>query len=217
MTRFSIAHLDDIPELDDGRAPFRPVRLHFGITAFGVNAWTARAAGDRLINEHDEADDGQEELYYVARGRARFELGDERHDAPAGTFVHVAPGLRRTAFAEEAGTTLLALGGVPGQAYEAGSWELWAPLRPAYEAGRYDEVADRGRALVEEHGEDPMLLYNLACCEALAGRSVDALQHLGRSIELSERSRAFARGDADFDALRADPAFQALVDPSSEA
>jgi hypothetical protein len=217
MTLFSLAHLTDIEQLDDGRVPFRPVRLHLGIQAFGVNAWTGRAAGDRVINEHDEADDGHEELYFVVSGRARFELGDETHDALAGTFVHVAPGLRRSATAEEDGTTVLAIGGVPGRAYEADDWELWEPLRPAYEAGRYDEVADRGRAVVEAHPGSPTLLYNLACAEALAGRKADAIEHLRRSIEGSERSRAFARGDSDFDALRGDPAFEALLEaPSSE-
>jgi hypothetical protein len=46
-----------------------------GITAFGVNAWTARDAGDRIINEHDESEpDSNEELYLVLRGRAVFEL-----------------------------------------------------------------------------------------------------------------------------------------------
>jgi hypothetical protein len=36
----------------------RPIRHHLGITAFGINGWTAREAGDRILNEHDESDDG---------------------------------------------------------------------------------------------------------------------------------------------------------------
>ena len=47
MAQYAVAHLDDIDELEDGRCPFRPVRHHFGITAFGVTAWSARAA-DRV-------------------------------------------------------------------------------------------------------------------------------------------------------------------------
>jgi hypothetical protein len=50
MTRYAVAGLEDIEELTDGREPFRPVRHHFGITAFGVNAWTAPEVGDRIIN-----------------------------------------------------------------------------------------------------------------------------------------------------------------------
>ena len=41
MTRYAVARLDEIDEVSDGRCPFRPVRHHFGITSFGVNAWTA--------------------------------------------------------------------------------------------------------------------------------------------------------------------------------
>ena len=109
MAGFSIARLDEIDEVDDGRCPFRAVRHHFGITTFGVNAMIARNAGDRLINEHEEAEpESGEELYVVISGHARFELDGEAHDAPAGTLVHVSPGVKRTAFAEEAGTTVLA-------------------------------------------------------------------------------------------------------------
>jgi hypothetical protein len=72
-------------------------------------------------------------------------------DAPAGTFVFARPSVRRTAFAEEPGTTIVAVGGVPGKAFEPGGWELWGPVRPLYRAGEYAGAADRARELVEEH------------------------------------------------------------------
>ncbi len=213
MTDYQMAHLDEIDEVSDGRCPARPVRFHFGITAFGVNAWTAREAGDRIINEHDEIDDegGQEELYLVQRGHARFELDGEHVDAPADTFVFVRPGVKRTAFAEVAGTTILAFGGTPGQAYEPTGFELWAPLVPLYEAGDYAEAADRGRELAKAHPEYPTLLYNVACCESLAGRTADAVEHLRLATERSDRLRALAAGDSDFDPIRDAPAFEKLV------
>ena len=109
MSRYAVAHLDEIDEISDGRCPSRPIRHHFGITSFGVNAWTGREAGDRIINEHDEGqDDGDEELYLVQRGRARFELDGEPVQAPVGTLVFVPPDVKRTAFAEEPGTTIVA-------------------------------------------------------------------------------------------------------------
>jgi hypothetical protein len=40
----------------------RPVRHHLGITSFGVNAWVAKSAGDRIINEHEEGPGSNEEL-----------------------------------------------------------------------------------------------------------------------------------------------------------
>ncbi len=211
MDGYAGARLDEIEELDDGRCPFRPVRHHFGITAFGINAWTGRAAGDRIINEHDEADEGSEELYLVVRGHAVFELDGERLDAPAETLVSVGPAVKRTAFAEEPETTVIAIGGVAGKAYEPVGWELWAPLTPLYEAGKYDEVADRGRELVEAHPQYAGLFYNLACCESLAGRMSDAVAHLGRAVELSEQSRSYAKSDADFDPIRGTPAFKELI------
>lgn len=211
MSGYEVAHLDDIDEITDGREPWRPVRHHFGITSFGINVWTAHDAGDRIINEHDEADDEHEELYFVMNGRAVFELGGERVEAPAGTFVFVRPDVKRTAFAEEAGTTIIAVGGNPGKAYEPVGWELWAPLRPLYEAGEYAAVADRLLDLAEAHPEFPGLLYNLACCESLSGRATEALEHLRQAIERSERTRAWAEHDSDLDPIRNEPGFKELV------
>src|SRR3954469_10401504 len=127
---YAVAHVDDIPELEaSGECPIRPVRHHFGITTFGVNAWTAKNAGDRVINEHEEDDaDSGEELYIVTRGRAVFELDGERREAREGTLVFVPPNVKRTAFAEEAGTTVVSVGARAGQPYDPVGWELWYPI-----------------------------------------------------------------------------------------
>jgi hypothetical protein len=213
MSRYAAARLDEIDEISDGRCPSRPVRYHFGITSFGVNAWTGREAGDRIINEHDEVEvgDGQEELYLVQRGRARFELDGEQVDGPAATLVFVPPDVRRTAFAEEPGTTIIALGGTPGKAYEPTGVELWAPLAPLYDAGEYAEAADRAKELIKAHPEYSMLLYNVACCESLAGRTADAIEHLRLATEHSDRFRSLAATDSDFDPIRDEPAAKQLI------
>jgi tetratricopeptide (TPR) repeat protein len=216
MSDYTVAPLDEIDELEDGRCPWRPVSHHLGITSFGANSWTAREAGDRIINEHDESEpDADEELYVVLGGRAVFELDGERFDAPAGTLVFARPGVKRTAIAEEPGTTVLALGGVPGKAYEPSGWVVWAPLNPLYEAGRYAEAADRGGELLEEYPDYAGVFYNVACCESLAGRATDAIDHLRRATELSERFRVLARDDSDFDPIRDEPGFEELVAPQS--
>ena len=213
MSDYAVARLDELEEITDGRCPSRPIRQHFGITSFGVNAWTGRDAGDRIINEHDEADDedGDEELYLVQSGRATFELDGERVDAPAGTFVFAPPAVKRTAFAEEPGTTIVAVGGTPGKAYVPHGFELWAPLQPLYAAGEYAEAADRGRAVVEANPEYPAPLYNLACCESLAGRPADAIEHLRLAIERNGGIRKYAADDPDFDPIREEPGFKQLV------
>ena len=210
-TGYTLAHIDQIAEITDGRQPWRPVRHHFHITSFGVNTWTGRDAGDRILNEHDEEGEN-EELYLVHTGRARFEFDGETVDAPTGTFVFVPPGVKRTAFAEEAGTTILALGGTPGQAYEPDGWELWAPIAPLYQEGKYAEAADAARAVVEANPEYPGLLYNLACCESLAGRREDAVRHLRSAIERSAQLRRLAVEDTDIEAVRDDPAIKELLE-----
>jgi len=210
---YRVARLDEIEEVDDGRCPFRPVRYRLGITAFGVNSWTAAAAGDRIINEHTQ--DDEEELYVVLRGRARFEVGEDKVDAPAGTLVFVSPDERRTAFAEEDGTTVLAIGAVAGRAYEPDGMELWAPVATHYQAGDYDRAIELLKPIAEQHPEYPTLLYNLACLESLTGRKVEAIEHLRQSVERSERSRELARDDPDFEPIRGERSFEELLEVTS--
>jgi tetratricopeptide (TPR) repeat protein len=208
---YKIATIDGIEGFDyrqDTR--MQPVRHHLGITAFGTNAWTADNAGDRLFPEHEE-DEGNEELYVVVRGRARFELGKDTVDAPVGTLVFVEPETTRTAFAEEAGTAVLAVGARRGEAYEPSGWEIWAPAHPLYEAGDYAGAMVQAREVVEAHPEYAAPQYNLACCESLAGLTDEALGHLRAAIELRPGLRNLAQKDPDFDPIREEPAFRELV------
>lgn len=207
---YRVATIDELPEFAYRQdTNMRPVRHHLGITAFGTNAWTAADEGDRLMPEHAE-DEGIEELYVVLRGRARFEIDGESVDAPAGTLVFVRPQVSRTAFAEEGETTVLAVGSRIGQPYEAGGWEVWAEFHPAYEAGDYEAVIDRARETLEASGYATPL-YNLACCEALAGRKEDAIGHLRLAVERRPSLRELAHEDTDLDPLRDEPAFRELV------
>jgi hypothetical protein len=89
--------------------------------------------------------------------------------------------------------------------------ELWESLRPLYEAGEYAEVADRGRELLATHPAYAQLMYNVACCESLAGRTGDAIEHLRRAIERAPDLRGLAAGDSDLDPIRAEPAFTELM------
>ena len=89
--------------------------------------------------------------------------------------------------------------------------ELRDPVRPLYEAGEYAEAADRGRALIEANPEQGFLYYNTACCESLAGRTSEAVEHLRQVIDMWEGAREMAKQDSDFDPIRHDPAFRELV------
>jgi mannose-6-phosphate isomerase-like protein (cupin superfamily) len=210
MSNHEVTRIDEIEGVDYREdTSLRPVRHHLGITAFGTNGWVGKYAGDRLVPSHEE-DPGNEELYVVLGGRARFEIDGETVDAPAGTLVFCRPEANRTAFAEEAGTTVLAVGSTVGQPYHGGGWEVWAPFHPQYEAGEYEAVIERASETLEASGYAAPL-YNLACCEALAGRKEDAIGHLRVAIEKRPNLRDLAKEDTDLDPLRDEPAFKELV------
>jgi len=57
------------------------IQHYFGLTAFGINAYVAREAGQSLIGEHDEAGSDQEEVYVVTAGRARFTIDGVEHES----------------------------------------------------------------------------------------------------------------------------------------
>src|SRR5262249_50807608 len=129
------------------------------------------------------------------------------------------PGVKRTAFAEEAGTTIVAVGGVPEKAFVPVGWEIWRPLHPLYESGRYAEVIDRGREQIEA-APAPQPLYNLACRESLTRQASEAIERLRLALDLTEpyreRLRELATNDSDFDPIRDEPAFRDLIGPPVE-
>ena len=66
----------------------------------------------------------------------------------------------------------------------ASPWDSWLEALPLYTAKDYEgATAIMARAL-ERHPDNPNVLYNLACFEALAGHRAEALAHLVRSAEL---------------------------------
>jgi quercetin dioxygenase-like cupin family protein len=78
---YAISNLD---ELGEGYG-FRKVRKALGVTAFGVNALVLPPGYEGFFHYHDE----QDELYFVHKGTARFEVEDGTHEVSAGGIVHV--------------------------------------------------------------------------------------------------------------------------------
>jgi tetratricopeptide (TPR) repeat protein len=204
--------IDDVESLPvlDGELQWHPLRHTLGIRAFGMNAYTANSAGDLVVEEHTEESLGHEEVYIVLAGRATFVLDGEEFDAPAGTIVHLAdPKVRRVAHAAEDATRVLAVGGPPDAAYEPSPWE------PAFRAEALARASDPEGAVaivresLEQHPDNPSVLYNTACFEALAGHLDDAMAHLRRAIELRPQALEWAQGDDDLAALRERPDFPA--------
>ena len=186
---YEVAHLDELDRhpLDDEGLLWRPVRRKLGITAFGTNAYTAEKGTERVVEEHTEEKDGNEELYFVASGRATFVLGDDEVDAPAGMFVHAEPGTRRGAVATEPGTTVLAIGAKPGVPYEirrATPREEWLDVDDVLAAELHERLARLGF-----HGEllDAFIAYtymeNLEDC-------VDGIEQIDPVVLEALRSRS---------------------------
>jgi hypothetical protein len=219
---FSSANLDEIESLPAPWAPgiaWRPIRFHFGLQAFGINAYTASEAGAELIEEHDETGGsagGHEELYLVLAGRARFTVGGREIEAAAGTFVSVRDrGLQRKAVALDPGTTVVVIGGPVGEPFEVSPWEYAFRAHGASRRGAPGEAVAIILDGLRQHPDHPHLLYQLACFEALAGDEDAALAHLRRSVELDPKFARYAGGDADLDSIRDRAGFPAA--PAEDA
>jgi tetratricopeptide (TPR) repeat protein len=207
----SVAHIDELDriEMTDGFV-WRPIRRHFDIRAFGVNAYSAVEVGGQIVEEHAETQLGHEEIYLVLRGRARFTIDGNDHELAAGQLVFVRdPQLRRGAVALEEDTVVLALGGKPGEAHVVSAWEAMFAAVPYSRVENWDEaIRIHVEALVEQP-EHPALLYNLACMEARGGRQLDALLHIQRAVELDAKWADYAAKDSDFASIRSEPGFPA--------
>jgi quercetin dioxygenase-like cupin family protein len=204
-------HLDELESIPGpGSLIWHPVRLTLGVRAFGCNAYTAGEAGQDVVEPHTEDPKlAHQELYFVARGRARFTIDGTTHDAPAGTYVFVPdPASHRHAVADEPGTTVLSFGGPP--TFEPSAWEWVFRASPLIRSdpARAREIFIDG---LKVHPEARALHYNLACLEAVQGNRADALAALRQAVALSPDVVEWARDDEDFESLRDDPEFQALV------
>jgi tetratricopeptide (TPR) repeat protein len=212
-----VAHLDDL----ERRGPFAGawhlyLRNHFDIGSFGIGAYVADEPGIDVIEEHDETGSlsgGHEELYLVLRGRATFFVDGDEVEAPPGTLVFVGdPGTRRKATAREPGTTVLAIGGVPGEAFKPAPWESIAPFSEPLSRGDYDGARQALERGLEQYPGNAGIHFNLACVESLAGRTDAAFEHLREAVARGdERMLRLARTDDDLAPLRDDPRFEEIV------
>ncbi len=127
MASFTVKRLDDIPGVPDpdpGDPDWKPLRHHFGLEAFGANAFVQADAGGRLIEDHRETETKHQELYVVLGGRAEFVLDGQPHDCPRGTCIAIPdPQVKRSAIAVEAGTAVLVIGATPGEIFEVSRWD----------------------------------------------------------------------------------------------
>jgi hypothetical protein len=208
MKRLSLDEIEGIPVF--GSLVWKPVRKTLGVTAFGINAYTAANAGDEVVEEHTEEQLGHEEIYAVVSGHATFTVDGEEVDAPAGTLVYLDDvKQQRSAVAKVPNTTVLAIGGKPGM-HEVSPWEYFFPSMPLIAAGDYAAA----RKMLEEaltETDAAVVHYQLACVEALDDNKERALAELEIAVDSADRFRAHAAKDEDFASIRDDPRFVELT------
>jgi mannose-6-phosphate isomerase-like protein (cupin superfamily) len=105
---YAITSLD---ELGDGPG-FKKVRRALGVTAFGVNAVVYPPGFEGFLHYHET----QDELYFVHRGHARVQVGDETRELGEGALVHVEAATHRKFWnlSDTDDLVLLVIGGKDG-------------------------------------------------------------------------------------------------------
>lgn len=78
--------------------------------------------------------------------------------------------------------------------------------------GHYEEAIESFDKSLEYSPDDARAFYNKACCYAVWRKPEKVIENLQRSIHLNpNKYREMARTDSDFDSIRDDERFQALL------
>jgi uncharacterized cupin superfamily protein len=114
MPDVTVKRLDEFEAIFGGG--FRRVRAGLGVTSFGV-AVMELPPNFSGYPEHDQSHDAQEEVYTVLSGRITLRVGGEDHELEPGVFARVGPGEKRKIITGSEPARVLAMGGIPGEAY----------------------------------------------------------------------------------------------------
>lgn len=132
LTHLKIDEIDAIEGFFD-RLSMRRVATGLGVSSFGISIEELGPGADEYP-EHDHSADGiggemfakrpeqlgQEEVYVALRGSGTLVVDGEEYAIDADHIVRVGPGVVRKVLAGPDGLRLLAIGGTPGEAYDAG-------------------------------------------------------------------------------------------------
>ncbi len=202
---YAVLNIAEIEPIPAAGILWKPLRRPLGIDAFGINAYTAVAPGDHVIERHTEGDLRHQEVYIVIAGHATFTIDGVEIDAPNGSVVFLRDhSLQREAVAVEAGTTVLAVGGAPGT-HSPSAWEWYFAAEQYRASGDYDAALALLADGLEHFPDNPAMIYSIACWEAMAGKTDAAIEALTKAIELNPRNADWAKNDADLDAIRGLP------------
>src|SRR5204863_1077723 len=115
MADVTVKRLDEFEAIFGGG--MRRVRAGLGVTSFGLQVIELPPNFEHYP-EHDHRHGEQEEVYTPLEGRAILHVGGEDYELEPGVFARVAPGERRKLVTGEAPVRILAIGAMPGHAYE---------------------------------------------------------------------------------------------------
>ena len=115
MGDYTVKRLDEMEAIFGGS--FRRTGAELGIESFGMQIFDMPAGADQYP-EHDHSHDGREEVYVVLRGSGEVELDGERVPVDTERIIRVGSATKRKLWPGPDGMRVLALGGVPGKAYE---------------------------------------------------------------------------------------------------
>lgn len=77
--------------------------------------------------------------------------------------------------------------------------------------GKLDRAIESLEEALAAEPNDALVHYNLACYWSLAKNKRQALSYLARAFKLQDEFRGLVAEETDFDPIRNDPAFQALL------
>lgn len=125
MPDYTVQRIDQLEGFYEGL--FLKARAALGVQSFGM-AVIELDPGSDAHPDHDHSGAGQEEVFVVLRGTGEMTVDGETFPLDAETIVRVGPEAKRKITPGPEGMRLIALGGVPGKAYQAPDYtELGAP------------------------------------------------------------------------------------------
>jgi len=112
---FAVRSIDEMASIHDGLVKLAGSELD--VESFGLQVLDF-PPGFEHYPEHDHSEDGQEEVYVVLRGTAECRVGGEQVELGTSDILRVSAGTMRKLVPGPDGARVLAIGCVPGGAYE---------------------------------------------------------------------------------------------------
>jgi TolB-like protein/Flp pilus assembly protein TadD len=81
--------------------------------------------------------------------------------------------------------------------------------------GEYERGLEWAGMALEMDPNEPMVLYNVACIQSLAGRPGDAIDTLEKAVHSGLTQKGWLENDSNLQPLRSNPRYQALIDSLS--